>query len=163
MPGRQVPAMGARSSSSRSLSSDAVFSSFTLVKVLCSSGCRRTAKVPPNATAPRKSAPEITAEALEGDPVCCEVRRRLMSWYLVRLTAAWCFVDVVGAFCGQTGQTKKNEAGSDIKASSQASFGMWMESSSVVSRGCPLTTAYNCEQQAMHPVRNDRGVCVCRT
>jgi hypothetical protein len=36
--------------------------------------CRRSAKVPPNAQAPRKLAPEITAEALDGDPVCGEVR-----------------------------------------------------------------------------------------
>jgi hypothetical protein len=42
---------------------------------LCVMLFRRSAKVPPNAQAPRKLAPEITAEALDGDPVCGEVSR----------------------------------------------------------------------------------------
>lgn len=57
----------------RCLLFEAVYLCTSRLQLVALAACRRSANVPPNAKAPRKLAPEITAEALDGDVMCGEV------------------------------------------------------------------------------------------
>ena len=107
-----------------------------LIHCLCAAvGCRRSKNVPANETAPRKLAPEITADALEGDPVSCEVS--CLTWCqrmcLRSLTLHWGSTVVLAHSWGLAGGGGAVHLGSISRA--------WDIPTSVCARACQVQAA----------------------